>query len=108
MNSFPDELLSNDPPGKDNPYKSFFTQIASARPIRGLNFRTPVIRLLVDWESVQISSDKKVLFSKEVTNDSEDYVDAPWTPTHEVETNFVHKFVLAQKQEVSIQILNCP
>ena len=53
-----DELVSNDPPNKENPYKSYFTVISSARPIRGLNYRTPIIRIGVDWENVKISSEK--------------------------------------------------
>ena len=61
---FADELLSNDPPNKENPYKSFFTQIGSARPIRGLNFRTPIVRISMDWAAVKISSEKEILFSK--------------------------------------------
>ena len=40
------------------------------------------------------------MFSKEVVNESEDYVDAPWSPTHEVETKYVHKFILKNKQEI--------
>jgi hypothetical protein len=55
---FVDELLSNDPPNKENPYKSFFTQIGSARPIRGANFRTPIMKLSMDWTLVKISSEK--------------------------------------------------
>ena len=55
---FLDELVSNDPPSKENPYKSYFTLIASARPIRGFNYRTPIIRINVDWDSVKISSEK--------------------------------------------------
>ena len=58
------ELLSNDPPSKENPYKSFFTQIGSARPIRGLNYRTPMVKIQMDWSSVSISSEKEILFSK--------------------------------------------
>ena len=100
MYHFGNELLSNDPPNKDNPYKSFFTQIASARPIRGLNFRTPIMRMKMLWQSVKINSEKEVLFSKQVTNESEDYVDAPWSPTHEVETKYTHKFTLKNKQEI--------
>ena len=34
------------------------------------------------------SSEKETLFSKEVVNQSEDYVDAPWSPTHEVECTY--------------------
>ena len=34
------------------------------------------------------SSEKETLFSKEVVNESEDYVDAPWSPTHEVECTY--------------------
>ena len=41
-----DDLVSNDPPNKENPLKSFFVQIGSARPMRGQNFRTPIIRIL--------------------------------------------------------------
>lgn len=100
MYHFGNELLSNDPPSKDNPYKSFFTQIASARPIRGLNYRTPIMRINMDWNSVKISSETEVLFSKEVVNELEDYIDAPWTPTHEVETKYSHQFILNSKQEV--------
>ena len=100
MYHFGNELLSNDPPSKDNPYKSFFTQIASARPIRGLNYRTPIMRISMDWNAVKISSETEVLFSKEVVNESEDYIDAPWTPTHEVETKYSHQFALNSKQEV--------
>ena len=51
---FSDDLLSNDPPNKENPYKSYFTQIGSARPIRGLNFRTPIVRIKMDWDDVEI------------------------------------------------------
>ena len=42
----PDDLVSNDPPNKENPLKSFFVQIGSARPMRGQNYRTPIIRVL--------------------------------------------------------------
>ena len=42
----PDDLVSNDPPKKENPLKSFFVPIGSARPIRGQNYRTPIIRIL--------------------------------------------------------------
>ena len=41
-----DDLISNDPPNKENPLKSFFVQIGSARPMRGQNYRTPIIRIL--------------------------------------------------------------
>ena len=54
----------------------------------------------LDWSSVQISSEAEVLFSKEVENTSEDYVDAPWSPTYEVETKYKHHFTLKNKQEV--------
>lgn len=94
------DLLSNDPPNKENPYKSFFTQIGSARPIRGLNFRTPTVRIKMDWAEVKISSEKETLFSKEVLNESEDYIDAPWSPTHEVECTYSHNFTLQNKQEI--------
>ena len=40
-----DELISNDPPNKENTYKSFFAQIGSARPMRGQNYRTPILRI---------------------------------------------------------------
>ena len=52
------ELVSNDPPNKENPYKSYFTTIASARPIRGLNYRTPIIRVHIDWNSVVIKAER--------------------------------------------------
>ena len=52
------ELVSNDPPNKENPYKSYFTTIASARPIRGLNYRTPIIRVHIDWDSVVIKAER--------------------------------------------------
>ena len=94
------ELLSNDPPTKENPYKSFFTPIGSARPIRGLNYRTPILRIHMDWDSVKVDSEKEILFSKEVRNEADDYVDAPWCPTHEVETRFIHQFTLRNKQEI--------
>ena len=32
-------------------------------------------------------------------NESEDYVDAPWSPTYEVETKYIHQFTLNQKQQ---------
>ena len=63
--AFSDELISNDPPNKDNPFKSYFTQIGSARPIRGLNFRTPIMRIKMHWESVKISSEKYFLLNLE-------------------------------------------
>ena len=40
-----DELISNDPPNQENPHKSFFVQIGSARPMRGQNYRTPILRI---------------------------------------------------------------
>jgi hypothetical protein len=54
----------------------------------------------MDWAAVKISSEKEILFSKEVVNESEDYVDAPWSPTHEVECTYSHKFTLQNKQEI--------
>ena len=40
-----DDTVSNDPPNKENPHKSFFVQIGSARPMRGQNYRTPILRV---------------------------------------------------------------
>ena len=55
---FSGELLSNDPPTKENPYKSFFSPIGSARPIRGLNYRTPILKIHMDWDLVKVESEK--------------------------------------------------
>lgn len=101
MYHFGNELLSNDPPNKDNPYKSFFTQIASARPIRGQNFRTPIMRITMDWSRTERKSEKEILFSQEVRNEAEDYVDAPWIPTFDVETKYQHQFALKQAQNIA-------
>ena len=49
------ECFSNDPPTKGNPYKSWFTTIGSARPIRGINFTTVVMRLEMDWSQMQVA-----------------------------------------------------
>ena len=43
---------------------------------------------------------REILFSKEVRNEADDYVDAPWNPTHEVETRFIHQFTLQNKQDI--------
>ena len=48
------ECFSNDPPTKGNPYKSWFATIGSARPIRGINFRTVVMRLEMDWSQMRV------------------------------------------------------
>ena len=53
-----DEGLSNDPPAKENPYKSFYTQIGSARPIRGKNFRTPIVKINLQWNALKTISQK--------------------------------------------------
>jgi len=47
------DCLSNDPPSKENPYKSFYTQIGSARPIRGKNNRTPIVKVDLQWNKLQ-------------------------------------------------------
>ena len=47
-----------------------------------------------------ISNFREVLFEKNVTNETEDYADAPWSPTYEVETKYIHHFTLKNKQEI--------
>lgn len=54
------ESFSNDPPTKGNPYKSWFTTIGSARPIRGINFRTVVMRLEMDWSQMNVTPEPYV------------------------------------------------
>ena len=49
-----DDLISNDPPNKENPLKSFFVQIGSARPMRGQNYRTPIMRILPLMDELEI------------------------------------------------------
>ena len=50
-----DETLSNDPPSKDNEHKSFFTQIGSIRPMRGQNYKTPMIKISPIWDELETS-----------------------------------------------------
>ena len=112
VDTFPQgESFGNDPPNKDNNYKSWMSSVMSVRPIRGQNYRTPILRVTADWEQMKIDSSeyvvksnvevkpqvisfhfpRVVLFSQEVRNDGEDYMDAPWTPTFDVETIASHK-----------------
>ena len=43
---------------------------------------------------------REILFEKEVKNETEDYADAPWCPTYEVEEIYKHQLTLKNKQEV--------
>ena len=51
----PDDSISNDPPNKENPHKSFFVQIGSARPMRGQNYRTPILRIVPSLDELETS-----------------------------------------------------
>ncbi len=48
------ESIGNDPPSKENGYKSWIVSVGSARPIRGQQYRTPILKVTMDWESMQI------------------------------------------------------
>ncbi len=50
------ESFSNDPPSKENPYKTWTVPVASARPIRGQNYRTPILKITMDWAKLSIKS----------------------------------------------------
>ena len=49
---------------------------------------------------IHFSNFREVLFEKNVTNETEDYADAPWCPTYEVEEIYKHQLTLKNKQEV--------
>lgn len=85
------DCVSNDPPNKENPYKSWIVPIGSARPIRGATYRTAVMRLSLDWKHMDIKPEQEVLFDQQAQNATEEYIPAPWIPTFEVETTASHE-----------------
>lgn len=98
---FPNDSVGNDPPSKVNPMKAWFAQIGSCRPIRGQNYRTPMMRINLDWAKKEVSSSEEILFSQDVTNESDDYLDAPWLPTFDLETCVTHQFEVYLMQYLS-------
>ncbi len=85
------DCISNDPPNKENAYKSWWALIGSARPVRTANYRTLILKMTLDWDAVEIGSTEKVWFEQEVKNESEDYIESPWIPTFDVETSATHQ-----------------
>ena len=46
------DSLSNDPPSKTDDLKSYFVPIGSVRPMRGQHYKTPILRIHPQWDSL--------------------------------------------------------
>ena len=46
------DSLSNDPPSKTDDLKSYFVPIGSVRPMRGQHYKTPMLRIHPQWDSL--------------------------------------------------------
>jgi len=101
MYHFGNETLSNDPPSKENVHKSVFTQIGSVRPMRGQNYKTPMIRINPLWDQVVTEVEEIELFSREIKNEEEGPGLAPWKRTFFVESAVEHEFELKQAQNIA-------
>jgi len=94
-----EDCLSNDPADpKDPTYKQWAAQFGSARPIRGLSYRTLILNVEPDWDKATLRFEREKVDSVEHQNDEYETVDVPWDPTIPVTTSVSHHFALNQPQ----------
>lgn len=95
------ECLSNDPVvAGEAEYKPWSGPFGSARPIRGLGYRTLICRVEPEWDKAVLRMERELLESLEHSNDTYDTCPAPWLPTREVTCSASHTFTLQQPQNV--------
>ena len=81
-------------------YKPWSGPFGSARPIRGLGYRTLICQVEPEWDKAVLMMERELLESLEHSNDTYDTCPAPWLPTREVSCSASHTITLQQPQNV--------
>ena len=98
---WPGECLSNDPVAAgEAEYRPWSGPFGSARPIRGLGYRTLICRVEPEWDKAVLRMERELQESLEHSNDTYDTCPAPWLPTREVTCSVSHSFTFQQPQNV--------
>ena len=98
---WPGECLSNDPVAAgEADYRPWSGPFGSARPVRGLGYRTLICRVEPEWDKAGLRMEREQLESLEHSNETYDTCPAPWLPTREVTCSASHSFTLQQPQNV--------
>jgi len=98
---FGDECLSNDPPNaKEEGYKQWAAQFGSARPLRGLLYRTLLMQVEPEWTKASLRFERERVQAYEHQNDAYETCCPPWNPSMELTTSVEHHFALATKQNL--------
>jgi len=102
MIHFGGECISNDPVvSGEAEYKPWSGQFGSARPLRGLNYRTLLCKVEPEWQKATLRFEREHVASFDQLNDTYDTCPAPWQPTLAVNTSVSHQFTLQQAQNLS-------
>ena len=81
-------------------YKPWSGPFGSARPIRGLGYRTLICRVEPEWDKAVLRMERELLESLDHSNETYDTCPAPWLPTREIACSASHTFTLQQPQNV--------
>jgi len=95
----PGECISNDPVvGGEANYKPWSGPFGSARPIRGIHYRTLICKIEPEWEKAVLRFEREHVETFEHSNDTYDTCLLPWLPTRAVTGSVSHNFTLQQPQ----------
>jgi len=96
---FADDCISNDPPtASEAAYKQWAAQFGSARPLRGLLYRTLLMTIEPLWDSAKLRFERERVEVFELQNDTYEAMVPAWSPTIPVPTSVSHSFTLTTKQ----------